>query len=464
MAGDNPRTVNVPFDETVETTFEVTCVADVGDLQVNASSSGADLPAGYTVVVDGTLTQSIAANGSVVFQDLARGDHNVLLVEIAQNCAVQGENPKTVAVPFDDVVSTTFDVVCEANVGDLQVTTSTTGTDFPSSYTVEVDGGAQSQTVGPNDVVTFSDLAEGDHTVELVDVALNCTVSGNNPRTVSVPFGGVGATTFDVTCEALGDIVFQSDRDGNNEVYIMRGDGSNPQRLTNDPASDRMPVFSPDGTQIAFTSDRDAGQDDIWVMNRDGTGVTQLTTGFQNREPAWSPDGSRIVFTRERSDIADVLVMDADGSNVVNLTDSPSRDDQAEWSPDGSQIVFRSDRDGDFKIYVMNADGSGATELSSQSAGNPTWSPDGTKIAFVSDVDGTLDIWVMNADGSNPVNLTDNAAQDGEPAWNPTSSKITFSSDRGGAFDIYVMDADGTNVQRLTSSSGSDLWPSWSRQ
>ena len=167
---------------------------------------------------------------------------------------------------------------------------------------------------------------------------------------------------------------------------------------------------SPDGTQIAFASDR-SGFDAVFVINADGTGEVELTggSGRQDRSPSWSPDGSQIAFYSTRSSVGEVWVMNADGSNPVNLTGGLT----------GAQ---------------------------------PAWSPDGNHIAFSTDRDGNTDIYLMNADGTNANNLSGNAAVDAEPNWSPDGSKLVFASDRdGGDADVYVMDIDGSNVVRLTT-------------
>jgi len=466
--GANPRTVNVSGSGG-SMTFDVVCNSLTGNVESITSTTGVSIdPDGYTLEIDSVAEGPIGVNDTVTVNDLAIGEHTVELLNVAPNCAVSGDNPRTVTIP-DDVpdpnggtASTTFAVNCIPALGDLVVWASTTGEDLdPDGYTVTIDG-SSNQNIATNGNVTFTNLDVGIHTVLLTGVAPNCSVTGTNPRDVDLEFGA-NADTFNITCETLGRIVFDSDGPGNREIYVFDGDGSNDSRLTIDPATDQMPVFSPDGLMIAFTSDRDAAEDDIWAMNANGTGLVQLTNTWRNREPAWSPDGTQIIWTRDRGPI-DVWIMNADGTNETNLTQSDvSRDDQAEWSPDGTKIVFRSDRDGAFGVYVMNVDGSGVTRLISN-AGNPSWSPDGTKIAYVSDVSGDLDVWVMNADGSNQVNLTADAAVDGYPAWSPTGSQIVFSSDRSGTFDIWVMRADGTGLQRLTDATGTDLWPSWSRQ
>ena len=235
-------------------------------------------------------------------------------------------------------------------------------------------------------------------------------------------------------------------------------------RLTDNDAFDAAPAWSPDGRRIAFDSDRD-GNWQIYVMNADGSGVTSLTDndapeGF----PAWSPDGRRIAFESTRDGNPELYVMNADGSGVTRLTFNNARDWSPAWSPDGRRIAFDSNHDGNLEIYVMNADGSGVTRLTHNQThdGTPAWSPDGRHIAFASGRDGNLEIYVMNADGSGVMRLTDNDAHDGTPAWSPDGRRIAFTSERDGKDEIYMINADGSGVTRFTYNGARDSFPAWS--
>jgi len=271
----------------------------------------------------------------------------------------------------------------------------------------------------------------------------------------------------------INKILFQSMRDGNEDIYVMDEDGGNQIRLTQNTAIDAYPVWSPDNQKIAFVSNRN-GDWEIFSMNTDGNLQTNLS-----RNPAndgyisWSPDSQKIVFASNRDssipDLLDIYVMNADGNNVLRLTDHPAVDVHPAWSPNGQKIAFASDREGNREIYVMNTDGTNIINLTNYGVAYddyPAWSPDGTKIAFASNRDslGTdnLDIYVVNIDGSNVIRLTSNTFDDRHPAWSSDGSKIAFVSNRDGNREIYVMKSDGTEFVRLTNQLGDDQHPSFS--
>ena len=175
----------------------------------------------------------------------------------------------------------------------------------------------------------------------------------------------------DLTLEAAaptGHIVFESNRDGQLEIYRMNADGSAQTRLTNDPATDNVPSISPDGTKVAFSSDRE-GSADIYVMNIDGTGLTRLTTdaGIE-LQPAWSPDGTKIAYYGSSIEQYDIFVVDAAGGTPVDVTNTAANEASASWSPDGTQLAFMSDRDGNEEVYRQNADGTEARDAADERA------------------------------------------------------------------------------------------------
>lgn len=251
---------------------------------------------------------------------------------------------------------------------------------------------------------------------------------------------------------------------------MMSAGGSDQTCLTHNRADDGGPTWSPTHAQLAFTSRRD-GNDEIYLVSvtagLPGSGSsrqTNLTNHPANDwGPTWSPDGTKIAFASNRDGPDEIYVMSTDGSDQTRLTHNSAQDGSATWSPDGTRIAFHSDRDNNFDIYVMEADGWGQSRLTRDPAddGGPAWSPDGRSIAFISNRDGNFEIYVMNSDGSSQTNVTKHPANDFSPAWSSEAQEIVYFSDRDGNYEIYRMKADGTERVRLTDNQVQDFRPAW---
>jgi Tol biopolymer transport system component len=226
---------------------------------------------------------------------------------------------------------------------------------------------------------------------------------------------------------ATGEIAFSSTRDGHLNVYAMRRDGAGVRRLTDAAAQEFEPDWSPDGSLVAFASGRGGARGplgpkglpaSLYVMRPDGTGAVRLTdTSSYDGDPVWAPDGTRIAFVSDRAGSSDIWVMNSDGSAQARLTSG--QDDRPSWSPDGTRLVFdRESPDGSATaIYVMNADGGGQRRLIAGNGTQPAWSPDGRWIAFVSDRDGHPNVYVASADGTDVLQVTRDSALKFRPAW-----------------------------------------------
>jgi Tol biopolymer transport system component len=266
-----------------------------------------------------------------------------------------------------------------------------------------------------------------------------------------------------------GLIAFDSNRSGNYDIWVIKGDGTNPKDLTaNSPADDTYPAFSPDGTKIAFVSKRD-GNEEIYVMNANGSGVTRLTNNpAADTQPSWAPDGSYLVFTSFRDgNQGDIYTMAANGTDVRNITFIAGDDTDPSWGRNG-RIVFTSKRSGSSQLYTMNPDGSGLTGPVTSAGTNflAKWNSVGNRIAFVSNRDGNNEIYTMRQGGEEQTRLTNNSYNDWDPAYAPDSSRIVFSSAAFGDdnLELYAMNIDGSNQQRYTILQGQDRHPSWSIQ
>ena len=221
-------------------------------------------------------------------------------------------------------------------------------------------------------------------------------------------------------------ILFESERIavGVSELWSMNPDGSNPQPLVrNGPPSDRAFAFHPDNSQVVFQSNRDANAE-IYKMNADGSGQVNLSDHpLADANADWSSDGLRIVWDSARSGNREIWTMDPFGGSLAQLTFFPGEDSGARWSPDGTKIAFQRNDGGNFDIMVMNADGTNVRNLTNHPNRETfaAWSPDGTKIAFTSYRDEPLpfgEVYLMNAsDGSGVQRLTFEAGFDGRCDW-----------------------------------------------
>jgi hypothetical protein len=270
---------------------------------------------------------------------------------------------------------------------------------------------------------------------------------------------------------AAGRIVFVSDRAGSStwDIYSAAADGTDVQRLTMWAGATQEPVWSPDGSRIAYASSFE-GRFRLFVMNQDGSGqhlVSPAAAGstVDDRQPAWSPDGTKIAFASTRPFGASwhVWVMNADGANLRMLPGDLSQ--HPAWSPDGSQIAGDA---GGSAIFVINADGTNERRLATApqlyNDESPDWSPDGATLVFSqSSWSGTSStLRTVAADGSGERQLLTGGAADSSPSFSPDATRVVFvrrtTSD---SYQLFTVGAGGGDATQLFSSSRSDLQPNW---
>ena len=252
------------------------------------------------------------------------------------------------------------------------------------------------------------------------------------------------------------------------DIWVMNANDTGHANITNTTGYDSEAAWSPDGSKIAFSSDRSGGNTDIWVMNSNGGNPLRLTDDAAiDYAPTWSPNAAKIAFSSNRDGDSDIYVMNADGTNEVNVSNNTAGDGQSAWSPDGTRFAFTRvgaspcDAGSQEEIWVMNAGGGGATQLSCQlRARSPEWSPDGTKIAFEVGIGTGVQVFVMNANGSGQTAITEPTSSN--PAWSPDGTKVLFNGYRGGpspVFGLFTVNPDGSGETVVTGNGGEN--PSW---
>ena len=342
------------------------------------------------------------------------------------------------------------------------------------------------------------------------------------PRCLVVMFATI-LTLFVLSCGSIGSsdqpIVYVSETNGSPDIYTVDPDSGEIEVVKRGPATETGPVWSPDGTQIAFISDeggsRDinvflvdgqggiirvsphdlgaesnegsprwneegnivayvseqGGKSDVYVSTVEGDVNTPVTSGEGSEFLGdWSPDGQWLVFSREGGDdVQGLWLRNPAGVNLLRLTEGVDSDPV--WSPDGDVIAYVRDDFGNRDIYLLRPEedmewrGKVVEERwlnSPEEDHSPVWHPDGDILAFVTTRDGNAEIYVADANDDTPAErLTINEASDTEPVWSPDGSRIAFVTDLFGNTEIMVMDDDGTNQNRLTQNDARDYSPDW---
>jgi Tol biopolymer transport system component/PKD repeat protein len=240
---------------------------------------------------------------------------------------------------------------------------------------------------------------------------------------------------------------------GGGNLYTMAGDGTDVVQIASGGAM--QPTWSPDGSRVAFTRGGD-----VWTVDADGTGAQQLThhTAFDGG-PSWSPDGLSIAFFSTRTGSGSQLfLMNADGTGETQLTSAPSvtQANFPDWSPDGSAVAFAGSTSLGVGVHVVRADGTGLTRVTTANDSFPSWAPDGSAIAF-SRTSGTLrDLFRVSPTGTDLTQLTSTPSLDElRPAYSPDGQKLVYDSApaTNGTRRLVAAAADGSNPVDLSDGS-----------
>ncbi len=369
-----------------------------------------------------------------------------------------------------------------------------------------LDNGAAISSDGSK--IAFSSTRDGNYEIYAMNID-----GSNQQRLTNTPYNEVHAD-WSPDGSKIAYALFISPSYDDGDIYVMNADGSSQQQLTTHPGKDMRPIWSADGSRIIFNSERDGNQE-IYKMNADGSNQQRITnTEVNELFPCYSPDMTKIVYAliNYQTIKAEVHVMNADGTGDTALTNTGGINEGAIWSPDGTEIVFQSDRDGNFEVYKMAVDGSNPRRLTNHSSwdGYPDWgvvrepmnqylgqtppdsipeifapgmvstpegaeyactfTPDGTEFYFTryEEATSTNNIWVTKLNCYNQwtapslASFNQGYSYNIEPCISPDGQKLFFISARpaGASPSIWYVDridtgwSDPQVIEELLSGSG----------
>lgn len=319
-----------------------------------------------------------------------------------------------------------------------------------------------------------------------------------------------------------GRVAFEAYSGGGFHIWTMRSDGSDVRQLTFGHGDDREPRFSPDGTEIAFSSDRGFdGRYDVWTADVATGALTRMTSGPEdNYEPAWSPDGSEIAYV---SGIgwygSSIHALSRSGGSGHMIARAPPtvRLDSPSWSPDGRSVAYVQSQGNESRLVISGRvlgarddvfpfpatwlnehevlyTANGAICISDLDSGathdvpfvaaislhrppyarkhyefddgprpvkgivSPSLSPDGRHIVF----EALNQLWLLDLRSGNPRRLTGDGYYKEDPAWSPDGRRIAYSSDQGGVESIHILDlARGTDRRLTASADSAEVGAAW---
>jgi hypothetical protein len=436
--------------------------SEAGTIRLSVQTVGGDPDLnGYEIVIGASphpRREYVGPNTSARLTGVSAGTHTVTLDWVAENCVVDGPNPRLVRVGSGETTDVSFRVSCETT--GIVVTSHTTGADVPDSYDFAVTG-QPSTRVSANGSTLVSRLPSGTHTVALILVGGHCTVTGGPKQTVQVSSRSITPVLFEVMCGPLvrlEKIAYTVDVESvfglERWIGLVKLDGTDDARL----ALGYSPAWSPDGSRLVFSTtylDIYYGlpcTGGLVVMDPETRSVSTLETARCGSSPAWAPTGDAIAFRRccePPADRSQLYLVKLDGSPAVSLpTPGVLIADAPSWSPDGKRIAYECFvTPGIWSVCIVNRDGTEPLRLTTDDvmSAHPAWSPDGNRIAFdrYDETTRRTHITVMNLEDRSTTQLTPGW----DPAWSPDGTKLVFAD--GDA--LYTINVDGSNRTHLAA-------------
>jgi Tol biopolymer transport system component len=253
----------------------------------------------------------------------------------------------------------------------------------------------------------------------------------------------------------------EADSQGNENIYSMNPDGTGLTRLSTSASNEQYPSWSADGSKIAFSVDNNGNPGDLGVMNADGSGRTIIYTDSADYidQVSFSPDGSKIAFATNGSNTPAIQIINADGTGRVTISSASGTSGAVQWSPDGTKVGTVRNVNGNMNIVLINVDGSGETTIPGiTTARSVCFSPDGLRITYSSSATNPLTAYVANIDGSGQVPISaaspDNAFF---PCFSPDGTKIVYTQ----SSNVITANADGSGGHTNLGNWPASFSPSW---
>ncbi len=257
-------------------------------------------------------------------------------------------------------------------------------------------------------------------------------------------------------------ITYVSRSGAEHRLEVADSDGENPFIALRSSEPVISPVWSPDGSRVAYVSFENK-KPVVYVQDL-ASNHRMAVANFKgsNSAPAWSPDGLRLAIALSREGITQIFQINADGSDLRRLTNSSAIDTEPCYSPDGRTIYFTSDRSGGPQIYRMNAEGGDVRRITFNGSYNisPAISPDGRMLTYISRRDGRFQVHVLDLASSQETRLSD-GPRDESPSFAPNGRYIMFASDADGRGTLSVAAVDGSARYSLSSRASSIREPAW---
>jgi hypothetical protein len=452
VAGSNPRNVTLLVGSSVRVDFDVACsaVSSPGSLDVTVSTTGAEPDDdGYVLFLDPAVRLALPAHGTATLTGLSPGTHALRLAGVASNCTAAATNPTQVAIASQETAQVALVVECAPGPLGLIAFVRTTGEFFEQSdvYLINADGTDLRLLRRNAGLVAWSPdggrlaLATGTSVVVIDPSA----PEGGVDLQGCIP-GGSGVWSSDGRLLCLTDFPIP---EAPPSLYAIRADGTGRVDFLPDTVKALSGSWGREGRVVFRCVSAVPGEfQGICTIRSDGTGLAKVVDfgpddpdlRIDTGTPVWSPDGTRIAFRRSVCEndfvcsVNAILVMNADGSGLRPITsdvEQPLGDPV--WSPDGGRLAFSSQDLIDagrfnLQIFITAPDGSARTRVTGPGSGfDPSWSPDGAKLVFTGhsatdpEDDDFADIFVVNANGTNLLSLTRSVGVVGnmDPAWRP---------------------------------------------